>query len=250
MKQILYGVGKSVLRDYTNRKSIVALSKLKDVSINFTNDEEPITGGDDPYPIAYFSKDKAISVTATNALFDMKMLKATQGADIQIGQVVMTEIIEAEIPSNGIITLDYKPLADTTTIDGYTEVLDELSLAAGKFFVDTTNDQIKFDTSDAGKVIEGIYDRNSGNNASTTSILKDTLAKPFEFIHRIPVYDENTQVVGQAQLTIYKAKANGNFEFNMTPQTAYAPKIELKALDPKRSDKKLWDFIIDPVTSS
>jgi len=75
--------------------------------------------------------------------------------------------------------------------------------------------------------------------------MQDTISKPFSFTHRIPVYDDNSQIVGQGQLVVFKAKAKGAFEFNLQPQTAYAPKIELSALNPRRTDGKLWDFTID-----
>lgn len=245
MKQILYGVGKCVLKDYLDSKEVIALSKLKDVAINFAGEEEAITGGDDPYPITYFPKDKTITISATNALFDMKLLNAAQGATITTGKVIMTEFIEADIPADGIITLDYTPIVSSIVINGFEEVNEEASLAEGKFFTDTANNEVKFDVSDAKKGISGVYERESSETAETMSILKDTLAKPFTFIHRIPVYDENNNIVGQGQLTVYKCKASGNFDFNLQPQTAYAPKIDLKALDPKRPDKKLWDFTIE-----
>lgn len=245
MKQILYGVGKSVLKDFKDPKQIVALSKLKDVTIQFTGDEEPVTGGDSPYPIAFFPRDKAITVTATNALFNLKMVNVTQGATITMGTVNMTEFIEGEIPADGIFELDYTPLDDTVVIEGFDEVKDSLELQAGKFFV--SENEIHFAEEDAGIEIEGIYERSSSENAQTISVMKDTFAKPFVFIHRIPVYNDNNTVVAEGQLIIFKAKANNNFEFNLQPQTAFAPRLELNALDAKRKDKKLWDFTIDPV---
>lgn len=247
MKQILYGVGKSVLKDFKDPKQIVALSKLKDVAINFSGEEEPVVGGDSPYPIAFFPKDKAITVTATNALFSMKMLNVTQGATITKGSVAMTEFLDGAIPSDGDYVLGFAPIAGSVVVDGFTEVATEVEVATGKFFVDILNKTIVFAVTDAGQEVDGVYERMSSANAETMSIMKDTLAKPHVFIHRIPVYDDNNTVVGQGQLIIYKAKANNNFEFALQPQTAFAPKLELQALDPKRQDQKLWDFTIDPV---
>jgi hypothetical protein len=245
-KQILYGVGKSVLRDFSNKKDIVALSDLKDIALNFTANEEAVSGGDSAYPIAYLPKDKEITISATNATFSMKMLNTTQGATVATGAVEMTEFIEGSIPSDGLFALDFTPLAGSVAVVGFDEVDDELDLATGKFYVDIAGDQVKFDVSDADVEIEGVFKRTSSASAETISVMKDTLAKPLEFTHRIPIYDENSQIAGQGQLIVYKCKANGGFEFNLQPQTAYAPKVELKALDPKRADKKLWDFTIDP----
>lgn len=251
MKQILYGVGKSVLQDFADPTSIVALSKLKDLTVNFSGEEEPVTGGDSPYPIAYFPKNKEITVTATNSLFSMKTVNVTQGANITIGAVSMTEFIEGTIPADGILSLgDNTPVVSTTIIDGYTEVSDALSLETGKFFVDISGKAVKFDEVDAGKEIEGVYKRTSAATAQTITVYKETLAKPFIFTHRIPVYDDNNAIVAQGQLIIYKAKANNNFEFGLAPQTAFAPKLELKAVDARRADGKLWDFTMEEVSAS
>lgn len=247
MKQILYGVGKSVLTDYVDPSKIVGLSKLKDIAINFSGDEEAVTGGDDPYPITYFPKDKAITITATNALFDMSMLNATQGASVTVGEIDMTEIIDHEIPAGGVLDLEHEPIADSVVINGFTEIDTDTTIASGEFYVDGVSKQIKFSEADTGEAIVGIYKRKSSANAETISVLKDTIAKPFTYVHRIPIYDDNNRIVAQGQLIIFKCRANNNFEFNLQPQTAFSPKLELKALDPKRTDKKLWDFTIDPV---
>lgn len=245
MKQILYGVGKSVLRDFADPTQIVAMSNLKDVTVNFGGDEDEVTGGDSPYPITTFPKGKTITITATNALFSMKFMNVTQGASVATGVVSMTEFIEGVVPSNGLVDLDYAPTTDSVVITGFEEVETSVGVVAGKFFVDTVGKQIEFAVADAGKDINGVYDRPSSATAETISIMQDTISKPFSFTHRIPVYDDNSQIVGQGQLVVFKAKAKGAFEFNLQPQTAYAPKIELSALDPRRTDGKLWDFTID-----
>lgn len=243
MKQILFGVGNAVLKDYTDPTKILALTKLKDVAIYFSGEEEPITGGDGILPIAYFPRDKAIQVTATNALFDIKMLEATQGTESATGSVAMTEFIDVEIPADGIVQLDYIPNDGTVAIDGFEEV--DITPTAGKFQV--VDDTLVFAVADAGKAVVGVYERPSSTSATTVSGKLDVFAKPFVFIHRIPIYDENTTIVAQGQLTVYKAKSDSSFEFNYQSKTAYAPRLVLNALDAKRSDKKLWDFTIDPV---
>lgn len=247
MNQILYGVGKAVVKDYVDKKKVIALAKLKDLNINFSGNEEAVSGGDSPYPITYFPKDKAISVTATNALFDIKLMGVTQGTSVTKGAVEFTEFIEADIPADGVVKLDFSPKAGSVLITDYTEVDTEASVATGKFYVDVTNKEVVFAVADAGKSVDGIYTRTSSANAETISGTKDTFAKPFEFTHRIPVYNDNNTIVGQGQLVIYKAKATNSFDMGLQPQQAFAPKLELKALDPKRPDGKLWDFTIEPV---
>lgn len=251
MHQILYGVGSAVLREFTDNSKIVALTKLKNLSVEASSNEEKIFGGDASYPIAIFPKDKAIKITAENALFDMSMLNATQGADTVTGAVVFTEPMTVLVPTDGIVTLKYAPLTGSVLVVGYSVVVAPATPVAGtSYLVDETAKTITFAVGDAGKEVDIVYERTSDAGTVTMAVLMDTLAKPFKFIHRIPVYDDSNNVVGQAQLVIYKAKAANNFTFTMQPQTAMAPKLELEALDPKRPDGKLWDYSVEWVAAS
>jgi hypothetical protein len=247
MNQILYGVGSSILRDFLDEKKVVALSKLKDVTISGTANDEKVYGGDNPYALATFPKDKAITISATNATFSLNMLNVTQGAEMTTGVAVFTDVAGIMIPSNGQVTVDHEIVGDPI-IEGFTKATDLATIAKGQYFVDTTDATlIHFAAADAGVEVDIVFDWETSADAQTLSVGKDTLAKPFKFIHRIPVYDDNNRIVAQGQLVVYKAQAKNAFEFNLQAQTAFAPKIELEALDPKRMDKKLWDFTIAPV---
>lgn len=244
--QIMYGVGKATLRDFVDATKVVALAKLKDLGIDVAGSEDKITGGDSPYAIASMPKDIAIKISATNATFDMKMLNATQGADITTGTVSFEEMMEVIIPDDGIVNLEFDPDANSVIVDGFTKV--DTAPTTGKFQQDTVDDKkLTFAVADKGKEVVIIYTRSSNANTMTMSVLKDTMAKPFKFTHRIPIYDDNNTIVAQGQLVVFKAKANNSFNFNLQAQQAFAPKLELEAQDPKRPDKKLWDFSIEPV---
>jgi hypothetical protein len=246
--QILYGVGNSILKDFIDPTKVIALSKLKNVSVEASATDEKLYGGDNPYPLAVFPKEKAIKVSAENATFSMKVLGATQGVDIKTGSVVMTEAVSINIPEDGVVMLDYEATDGTIIIDGFTK--GTTTATTGQYIVDGTDKKkLTFAVADAGKEIDIVYDRTSASTAETLEMLKNSIAKPFKFIHRIPVYDDNNNIVAQGQLVVYKAKANNAFSFNLQPQTAFAPKIELEALDPKRPDGKLWDFTLEPVTA-
>lgn len=244
MGHILYGVGKSILRDFKDETKVIALSKLKNVSIEATASDEKIYGGDSPYPFASFPKEKSITVSAENAEFDMKLLNVTQGANLTVGAVKFDEVTEVIVPADGQVNLEFEPIANSVIIDGFT--LGTTTPTAGQFVVDGTDASLlKFHATDAGKEVVIVYQRTSGATTNTMSIYKETLAKPFKFIHRLPVYDADNAVVGHSQLIVYKAKSNNQFSFGLQPQTAFAPKVDLEALDAKRPDGKLWDFSIE-----
>ena len=252
--QILYGVGSSILRNFTDETKIIAMSKLKDVTVDASGSDEKITAGDSIFPIASFPKDKAVKVTANSGLFDINVVAMTQGVDLTTGAVTYIEPIDFIIPSDGMVDLEHTPIADKTIINGSTAFAPvatvELVIASGNFFVDPTAKTIKFFTGaegDAGKLVSGLHEWTSSANAQTMTSLTDSMTKPFKYIHRIPVYNDDNAIVAQAQLIVYKCKAVNAFNFDLKAQTAFAPKVELEALDPRRPDKKFWDFTIDPV---
>lgn len=248
MNHILYGVGQSILRDFMDESKVIGMTKLQNVTISGTGSETDVFAGDNPFPWTSFPTDKAITVTAQSANFSLKQLNITQGASVTTGTAVFTEVVEVLIPADGQIALDHEAIAGSVVVDGFTEASDLATISAGQYFLDTTDGKLlHFAPDDAGQEVEIVYEWNTEATAETLSVLKDTFAKPFKFIHRIPIYDDNSQIVAQGQLTVYKAKANNSFEFNLQRQTAYAPSLELRALDPKRADKKLWDFTIAPV---
>lgn len=245
MKQILYGVGKSLLKKYSDPTSIIAMSELKDLTVSFSAEETEITGGDGMYPLAYFPTNKSITVNATNAVFDIKMLEMSQSTVSSTGAVTLTEIFSYEIPADGIVELPHVPNDGSLVINGFTEATGVESITKGKYML--VDDTLTFSTIDAMQTVAGYYERTSSAQATSISGLKDGMSQTATFVHRIPVYDDNNNVVGQGQLTIFKCKSDGNFEFNFAEKTAYAPAFSLKALDPKRVDNKLWDFVIDPI---
>jgi len=245
--QILYGVGKTLLRKFTDQNEIIAMAKLKNVSIDFSANEEAVTGGDSSYAIATFPKDKAIKVSAESAVFDLSMLNATQGADVTVGAVVFSDVETVLIPSDGIINLTNTPISASLTIPNFTSMSASGTVETGKYWQDATDaKKITFATADAGKEVDIVYTWTSTATTQTIDIYQETLSKPFTFIHRIPIYDDNNDVVADGQLTIYKAKASNNFNFNLQAQTASTTKIELTAQDPRRSDGKMWSWSMSP----
>lgn len=246
--EIIYGVGRTALRDFVDKTKVVALSKLKNVNVEMTSNEEPLFGGDSPYAFATFPKDKSIKASAENATFSIELMNTTQGATITTGAVNMTEIRTIIIPADGEVVLDPAPIADSVSVSGYTEGTAG-SLTTGQFAMDTVEtDTIDFAIADAGKEVDIIYQYAGSATAKTMSITKDSLAKPVEFTHIVDIFNDNNVKVAVGMLVIYKAKANNSWNFNLEPQKAFAPKVEFEALDPKRPDGKLWDFVVNPVT--
>lgn len=247
MKSILYGVGESIFQDLDDPKKILAMSKLQDLTISFGAESEEVHGGDDPYPIAEFPKTRSVTITAKDALFDIKYLEVSQGAKSTAPkEFEMTEVLNFVIPESLEVELAKTPTEGSVVIADYEKDEGTDATATGKFAVD--GKKIKFHADDKGKTISGLYTHKLTKSVNMVEGFKSKFPKPFKFIHRMPVYNEDTQICKQLQLTVYKAKSDNTFEFNIQPQTAYAPQLTLKALDPKRPDKKLWDVVTVDVT--
>ncbi len=242
-KTILYGVGTANCIDLDDKFETIAFGKLQNLTINFSSDSEEINGGDDPYPITEFPKTRSITVTAQDAMFDVDILKFSQGAEAkELKDEQMLEQIYFVVEEDGTMTLPKEPIDGTVAINGFSATATD---EKKKFTV--AKNKITFDKSVAGQTVTGYYYRKSSGKGSITSGFKTKFPKPFKFVHRIPVYDDNNQIVQEAQLTIYKAKSDNSLEISHAPQTAYAPQLSIKALDPKRADGKLWDYVVEDV---
>lgn len=252
-KQILYGVGNVLCIDLKDPTKVIAFGELQNLTVSFSSDSEEIHGGDDPYPIAEFPKTRSITVSAQNATFDIDVLEFSQGAaTTKAVSPEMHEIINYTIPGDGIIKLPYEPVAGSVAVNGYTDVAapvepEEEALVDPKKQFTVAGSIITFDKSRANEIAVGYYIRKSKNPTTVTSGYKSKFPKPFKFVHRMPIYNTDNMIVQEAQLTIYKGKSDNTLELSHAPQTAYAPQLSIKALDPKRPDGKLWDYQVEDI---
>lgn len=241
-KSIIYGIGEAALIDLADESKIIGFSKLQNLTIDMSAETDEVRGGDDPYPITEFPKTNNITVTAQDALFDIDYIALSQGTIHEDKKSYdMTEFLNVRIPADGVVTLKEAPVEGSVVIKGFTKAEGETA-EIGKFKVE--DKKITFNVKDANKDINGLYKIKRDTGVSSIAGLKGKFPKPFKFIHRVPIYNDENMIVKQMEFTIFKCKSDSNFNFDLTQQTAYAPQISLKALDPKRPDKKLWDITV------
>lgn len=243
-KQIIYGIGKAILRDYKDRKKVIGFADLQDLSVESSMSKEDITGGNKMFPIASFKTDQALTVSATSATFNAEMVEYLDGADVQKGTVLRTGFKEVAIPAEGAVTLEKTPIDGSVIINGYT-------LAEGdapeqkQFVVDGAN--ITFNAANASDIVLIVYDYNSSENNTEYSVTQKSIAKPFEFNYIFDIYDEDSQISHEAELRIYKAQSTSGFSIDAQHRTPYAPTFEAEAKDAQRADGKLWSLFIDGI---
>ena len=195
MKCILHGVGRLILKDYTDKTKVIAHSDLQQFTLESTYSADDITGGNKLFPIASFKKDQALNCTAKDATFNDGISKYLDGGDVKTGAVTLTDFLEVTIPDDGVVDLGVTPT--NVSIDGFTKV--ESSPTKGSFKLDTT--KVTFDSEDAGQTVTIVYDYQSGAEAKQTSITQKSMAKPFEAVYIFDIYDEDTQIVAKG--TVY-----------------------------------------------
>ena len=244
-KTILYGIGKAAMRDYADPKKLIALSDMQDLAVESSYSAEDIVGGNKMFPIASFPKDKALTVSATNATFNWGLLEYLEGSETKSGEeVVMAGMMEVKIPANGEIELEHTPIANSVLVMGFTAAEGEAP-ASGSFTV--KDKKVTFVANDAGKLANIFYQYNGSVNAISYGATEKTMAKPFIFDYTFPIYDEDTQITHYGTLSIYKAKCSSGFSLDAAHQTAVTQKFEAKAQDAQRVDGHLWDLAIDGV---
>lgn len=243
-KQIIYGIGRAVLRDFTDKTKIIDYTDLQDASFESSYSKEDITGGNKLFPIASFKKDTAVKVSATNATFHPEMIEYMDGATTTVGAAQMMDIKEVLIPANGVVTLDYKPVDGTVLVKGFKA---DTTPAAGKFVVAPASKTVTFATADAGKSTVILYEYMGSTSTTNYSITQASMSKPFEFDYLFDIYDDNSQITHKGLIKVYKMQTTSGFSIDPKHQSAVAPKFEAEAKDPLRADGHLWDFFIDGV---
>lgn len=241
-KCILHGVGRLILKDFADPSKIISYSNLQQFTLESTFSTDDITGGNKMFPIASFKTETAVNCTARDAMFDAGIFPYLDGGEAASGAQTMTDFKEVTIPSTKSVTLDVESPSNVT-VSGMTKADSEPT--AGQFKVQTNT--VTFAQDDVGKVVTIVYEYQSGANATSYGITEKSMGKPFVAVYVSDIYNEDSQIMGHLNITIYKAQCTSGLNIDMSHQTAFAPEFSFSARDPKREDGKLWDFTFDEV---
>lgn len=243
-KQIIYGIGKAILRDFRNPKTVIGFADLQDLSVESTSSMEDVAGGNRLFPIASFKKEAGLKVSATSATFNSGMTEYMDGATKSTGATAMSDVMDVAIPESKEIDLDGTPVEDSISVEGFTKA-SGAEPTTGQYSV--SGKKLTFSADDIGKSVVIVYDYNSSESAVTYSVSEMSLAKPFIFDYIFPIYDEDSQQTHKGQIKIYKAQCTSGFKISASDKSPFAPQFEASARDPKRVDKKLWCLMIDGI---
>ena len=258
---IINGVG-SILTVGANGK-VAPIGSLQSLRFDFAVTEDPVYGGDGLFPIDYVTRDKNVSVTATNAKFDLNMLRLATGATVgsagsddsytwvlnKIGTVKRTGTAGSYKYVVDIFA-DGTPFSvpEFTVMEMSTgDVLEQDQVvAAGKFAVTETVDGesivtgrvIEFDSTMEGKMVMYSFKKATAD-LSIAEGKKTDLPITVKIIHQGNFKQKDDSWHG-IETEIKLAKASGTFTLDYARATASAPVITLNMLDPEDGTCRLW----------
>lgn len=234
----------------TKTKDLI-IDKSTSGEINFSGDNVTINAGQGLLALAEIPKSTKIEVKITNAEFSLDQLALTSGGDITIGAKEYTKYGDVyTVATLNKITIPNVVIVGSVKINGLTETTG--TVATGQFKVTiSTSTEIQFFTDIAvGTEIKPSYKILTASTVSGLSVKTTSTPGSGEVILTFPIYasdDVESDIWANGQITLYKAKINQSSKIGGSVKSASTFDISFSTLDPRRADKKAWDFVILPI---
>ena len=250
-KMILNGVGKILAKRICpdGEKELMVLGTLQDLRIDMSVEMEDVFGGDSMFAIDTIVTSKAISITGTDAKFDLNAISLMMGSAIENGegnawvldeqhvvQADKTFVLKHEVSD---LTMPYELAPEnsvTMRLESNNRVINKddytIETALGKPTVTIDNAAVK-----VGDSIGVNYQRKIAD-MSMANILGDEVPFPVHVIHQGSFHqkDGTKQAI---ETELYACRARGTFSINAQRATASTSAIELQVIDPERPDGRI-----------
>lgn len=223
--------------------------------VTFGGDTLKINGGQSFYELAELDKSKTIALKATDAQFNIKSMAVSSGGSLSKGTAPYEFFGELfTVDGTGTFIIPKAIIAGSLRINDYTEIATGTP-AEGQFRVtiSSSTTTVQLPLSDADTNVSPSYQVNV-DNITTLSTKTTDFPKSGEVTLEWPLYAgseaDEQEVVGYAQIVIYKAKILQSFKVGGNYKTASTFDFSANGLDPKRPDKKMWDLRFRPIDNS
>lgn len=239
-KLVLHGVGEAVLLS-ADGKACATLMKLQAMNIEITSETQDVYGGIGLFPFYNFITSKSATFSFTNAVCDLNVIGATQGAlPTTGGEAFATE----NITTSASTTLSKTSGVDVNSVvvikDGKALTQVTGTPSTGEFKA-TAQGALTFgsDTPTGSKItVSYVY---TVANGTTLDVHIDDVAGFVELRHTSePVEMDGKYYVMNTR--VYKARCEGGFNLSYTRDGAVAPEVSFKSVDPERADKKFVSY--------
>lgn len=242
---ILHGVGTGHIIKTSGEW--ITMENLQDMNVESTVSEEDVFGGDSLYPIFDFIKEKGGKISVTNAVLTLEqmalagaVIDKTTAESMLVEEVTITGGSGTLSVTSGIIPATAAAF-DVSTGNALARVTS--APAADQFSVSATGDIDMVATFTGTIKINVMY---TDGEAIAARFLNDSVPGFIEYRHYIETEMPDGNKYG-VTLVAYKCKCDGKFSYDAKRGGAFAPKLDFKILDPKRSDKRYIDYNVKEV---
>ncbi len=250
-KMVIKGVGtllaKRICPD--GEKELITLGTLQDLRIDLATEIDDVFGGDGLFAIDNIVTSKSITITGTDAKFDLNAISLMMGSNVTSGEGNAWSLNEKHtVQSNKTIVLKH-PISDLQLpYELHPEESITLRLERNNkviprdyFTVETSGDitTVTIDHSDVkiGDVVIAAY-QYKVDNMSVADILADEVPFPVHVIHH-GSFQQKDGTKQDIETELYACQARGTFSIDAQRATASTSAIELQILDPERPDGKI-----------
>lgn len=249
---VIQGVGSANLIGTDGTKT--PIGKLQDMSVEISTTMEKVYGGDSIFNFFEFVKEKSMTFTFTSAVFNMNLLKLSQGSTSSAGELYKDEVITVDgTAKTGVlaITTGVTPadIIVSKSSDGTVfKYMTGTVPVAGFFTFDAATSTLKFAAADiTGNTDFDVSYAYTKAGLVSEDILTTSVPGFVELRHTSNptlMPDGNTYIL---HTRVYKARCDGKLNVNHKRGAAESPKLTFSSLDPQRADKKFCSFTMEQV---
>lgn len=244
---VLHGVGEAFL--LSNDGSIATrLSKLQSMSIEVTSESEDVYGGDSLFPVFTYIKSKSATFKFKDALFNMNVLSATQGAKLENGAEI--NAIESISVSNHSAKLK---VTKGIVVDSVLVIADDVNMirvtgspVGTNEFTVTDSGVLTFASNfeDTAVEVSYVYKDTKG---SSVNVHVDDVPGFVELRHTSKPIKYKDGKTYRIHTRVFKAVCDGGFNLEYTRDGAVAPEVTFKSVDPERDDGRFVSYSLEEV---
>lgn len=250
-KMVIKGVGTLLTKRIcpNGEKELMTLGTLQDLKIDLSTEIDDVFGGDGLFAIDSIVTSKAITVTGTDAKFDLNAISLMMGSSITNGEGNAWALNEKQVvQTNKTIVLKH-PISDlqlpyelapeesiTLRLENSNRVIPKEAFEVSNLENVTT---ITINHSDVsiGDVVIASY-QYKVKDMSVADILADEVPFPVHVIHH-GSFQQKDGTKQDIETELYACQARGTFSIDAQRATASSSAIELQILDPERPDGKI-----------
>lgn len=239
------GSGTAVILGENDKLSLI---HLQNMMLELTSTMENIYGGESNFSLYSYNTEKGAKITFTNASWNLDIMNLTQGtASDSTAELFNEETVTVD--TDGTVAVAYN------TINWDSAIIYDENNSVVPITTHTTGSSAQscnVGSSYANKSVSVIYryaltGDNAGKGISTS--LYTTGVPGFVTIYHKskPLKQKNGRII-RLYTTIYKARCDGQLNFDFQHKNAFAPELTFDCVDPERDDGKYLTIAVRDTT--